>query len=138
MSSQTRGKRSSASATRSMDNLHEASSNGGDHSFERPTSPLSSHLKSRIQEKEQLQGLNDRLAAYIDRVRSLESENSRLSLTLSQSHEITHREVTSIKTMFQKELAETRRALDSESKDKTQYRLELDKLREDYDTLQQK
>lgn len=38
---------------------------------------------SRIAEKVELQNLNDRLACYIDRVRFLETENSRLSLEVS-------------------------------------------------------
>lgn len=38
---------------------------------------------SRIAEKVELQSLNDRLACYIDRVRYLETENSRLSLEVS-------------------------------------------------------
>ena len=42
----------------------------------RPPSPASI---SRIQEKDELAGLNDRLAQYIDRVRQLETENARLS-----------------------------------------------------------
>lgn len=43
-------------------------------------SPLSPTRLSRLQEKEQLQSLNDRLAAYIDRVRQLELENNRLNI----------------------------------------------------------
>ena len=35
---------------------------------------------SRIQERTELQHLNDRLAAYIDRNRQLETENSRLKV----------------------------------------------------------
>lgn len=42
----------------------------------RPPSPI---MSSRVQEKQDLANLNDRLAAYIDRVRKLESENSRLT-----------------------------------------------------------
>ena len=44
----------------------------------RPPSPLSPTKISRTDEKKQLGQLNDRLAAYIDRVRRLELENSRL------------------------------------------------------------
>jgi lamin B len=42
----------------------------------RPPSPI---MSSRAQEKQDLANLNDRLASYIDRVRKLESENSRLT-----------------------------------------------------------
>lgn len=46
----------------------------------RPASPLSPTRHSRIVEKVELQNLNDRLAAYIDRVRYLEQENARLNV----------------------------------------------------------
>lgn len=49
---------------------------------------------SRLQEKEELSALNDRLAVYIDRVRSLELENDRLHVKVSEKEEVTTREVT--------------------------------------------
>ncbi|NWV88745.1 LMNB1 protein, partial [Machaerirhynchus nigripectus] len=45
--------------------------------------PQSPTRISRLQEKEELRQLNDRLAVYIDKVRSLETENSALQLQLS-------------------------------------------------------
>ena len=44
----------------------------------RAPSPLSPCKISRTEEKKQLGHLNDRLAAYIDRVRTLELDNDRL------------------------------------------------------------
>ena len=52
--------------------------------------------------------LNDRLAAYIDRVRSLELENSRLEQQVMSIEETTTREVTSVRGMYDKELAQVR------------------------------
>nr|6YSH_B Chain B, Prelamin-A/C,Microtubule-associated protein RP/EB family member 1 [Homo sapiens] len=43
---------------------------------------------TRLQEKEDLQELNDRLAVYIDRVRSLETENAGLRLRITESEEV--------------------------------------------------
>lgn len=40
-------------------------------------------------EKVELQNLNDRLACYIDRVRFLENENTRLSIEVSDSNKTT-------------------------------------------------
>lgn len=59
------------------------------------STPFSPTRISRLQEKEELRHLNDRLAVYIDRVRSLELENDRLSLKVSEKEEITTREVNS-------------------------------------------
>lgn len=59
------------------------------------STPLSPTRISRLQEKEELRHLNDRLAVYIDRVRSLELENDRLSLKVSEKEEVTTREVNS-------------------------------------------
>lgn len=58
-----------------------------------PTTPLSPTRLSRLQEKEELRELNDRLAHYIDRVRALELENDRLLLKISEKEEVTTREV---------------------------------------------
>lgn len=55
--------------------------------------PLSPTRISRLQEKQDLQHLNDRLAVYIDRVRSLELENDRLMVKVSEKEEVTTREV---------------------------------------------
>lgn len=57
--------------------------------------PLSPTRISRLQEKEELRALNDRLAVYIDRVRSLELENDRLLVKVSEKEEVTTREVQS-------------------------------------------
>lgn len=55
--------------------------------------PLSPTRISRLQEKQDLQHLNDRLAVYIERVRSLELENDRLMVKVSEKEEVTTREV---------------------------------------------
>lgn len=57
------------------------------------TTPLSPTRISRLQEKQDLQHLNDRLAVYIERVRSLELENDRLLVKVSEKEEVTTREV---------------------------------------------
>lgn len=58
-----------------------------------PATPLSPTRLSRLQEKEELRELNDRLAHYIDRVRALELENDRLLLKISEKEDVTTREV---------------------------------------------
>lgn len=54
---------------------------------------------SRISEKLELQGLNDRLAGYIDRVRFLEQENSRLTVEVKTVRETVTRESSNIKSV---------------------------------------
>lgn len=62
-----------------------------------PATPLSPTRLSRLQEKEELRELNDRLAHYIDRVRALELENDRLLLKISEREEVTTREVRGVR-----------------------------------------
>lgn len=62
------------------------------------STPLSPTRISRLQEKQDLQHLNDRLAVYIDRVRSLELENDRLMVKVSEKEEVTTREVSQTPT----------------------------------------
>jgi len=88
----------------------------------------SPNVKARVQEKEELSDLNDRLAAYIDRVRSLESANAKLSMEISQSKDTRDREISTVKGMYEAELSESRRLLDDTSKEKALLKLENNKL----------
>jgi len=89
------------------------------------TSP---NVNARVEEKQELSHLNDRLAAYIDRVRSLESQNAKLSVEVNQAIDTRNREVTNVKAMYETELAESRRLLDDTSKEKALLKLENNKL----------
>jgi len=93
----------------------------------RRTATLSPTRFSRIQEKHELQNLNNRLAAYIDRVKYLETENSKLTQELRSCEEVTTREVSNVKVLFESELDDLRNALDREAKEKS--RLELENRR---------
>ncbi|XP_065276101.1 lamin [Emys orbicularis] len=97
--------------------------------------PLSPTRITRLQEKEDLQELNDRLAVYIDRVRSLESENAGLRLRITESEEVVSREVTGIKSAYESELADARKTLDSVAKERARLQLELSKVREEFKEL---
>uniref|UniRef100_A0A8C5TAZ9 Lamin-B2 n=1 Tax=Malurus cyaneus samueli TaxID=2593467 RepID=A0A8C5TAZ9_9PASS len=91
--------------------------------------PLSPTRISRLQEKEELRQLNDRLAVYIDRVRALELENDRLLLKISEKEEVTTREVSGIKSLYESELADARRVLDETAKERARLQIEIGKLR---------
>lgn len=101
----------------------------------RPSSPLSPTRLSRMQEKDELRNLNDRLAVYIDRVRHLESENSRLTLQVQTSQETVTREVTSIKNMYESELADARRLLDETARERAKLQIDVNKYRTDNEDL---
>ena len=100
--------------------------------------PLSPTRISRLQEKQQLRELNDRLATYIDKVRSLESENSVLHLQINEKEEVRSREVSGLKALYETELADARRCLDDSSKERAWLQIELGKTRSDHDQLLQK
>ncbi|CAF90344.1 unnamed protein product, partial [Tetraodon nigroviridis] len=98
--------------------------------------PLSPTRISRLQEKQQLRDLNDRLAVYIDKVRSLESENEVLHLQISEREEGQSREVSSLKALYEAELADARQSLDDSSKERAWLQIELGKSRADQEQLQ--
>jgi len=104
----------------------------------RPPSPLSPTKISRTEEKRQLGHLNDRLAAYIDRVRSLELENSRLEQQVMSIEETTTREVTSVRGMYDKELSQARKALDETAKEKAKWEIEAERHKTNNRELQAK
>ncbi|XP_043217862.1 lamin-C-like [Amphibalanus amphitrite] len=102
----------------------------------RARSPHSPTRTSRLQEKEQLAGLNDRLAAYIEKVRNLELENSRLTHQVRSSQEVVTREVSNIKSLYESELADARRLLDETAKERAKLQIDLGNLKTERDDLQ--
>ncbi|XP_020497908.1 lamin isoform X1 [Labrus bergylta] len=97
--------------------------------------PLSPNRITRLQEKDDLCNLNDRLAVYIDKVRSLEAENAGLRMRITESETEVTRELTGLKAAYETELADARQTLDSVAKERARLQLELAKLREDYKEL---
>jgi len=100
-----------------------------------PATPLSPTRLSRLQEKEELRELNDRLAVYIDKVRSLETENSALQLQVTEREEVRGRELTGLKALYETELADARRALDDTARERAKLQIELGKFKAEHDQL---
>ncbi|XP_029943531.1 lamin-B2-like isoform X3 [Salarias fasciatus] len=91
------------------------------------STPLSPTRISRLREKQDLQQLNDRLAVYIERVRALELENGRLQVKVSEREEVTTREVSGLKSLYEAELADARRVLDETATERARLQIELGK-----------
>lgn len=72
---------------------------------------------SLSQEKDELQDLNNRLAGYVDRVRLLNTENSRLIQQLRSSKD-------SVELLYKSEIDALREALDREADEKNRVILE--------------
>lgn len=99
-------------------------------------SPHTSPARStRLQEKEELQNLNDRLACYIDRMRNLENENNVLTQEVHVAKETVTREVSNIKSIFEKELAAARKLLDETAKEKAKLEIDVKRLLEEDEDL---
>ena len=139
MSSRSKKSVSSSSTTYAMKTSTPVASQSGSvgtpDSSRRPSSPT---VLSRLQEKNELAGLNDRLAVYIEKVRSLEMENSRLTKAMSaQEHTVTN-DTSKIKDMFEEELKTARKLLDDISKEKASLQIENHNLKAELSDLRSK
>ncbi|XP_021236705.1 lamin-B1 [Numida meleagris] len=99
------------------------------------TAALSPTRISRLQEKEELRQLNDRLAVYIDKVRSQETENSALQRRASEREQVCGREISGLKELFETELADARKTLDDTARERAKLQIELGKLRAEHEQL---
>jgi len=95
-------------------------------------------MTSRVAEKNELASLNDRFVVYIDRVRHLEADNERLTKITSEQEDSLRREVSNVKDIYDRELAEARRLLDQLAQEKAKYQLEVNKLQSLVEDLQAK
>ncbi len=96
-------------------------------------------LTTRSNEKAELQELNDRFASFIEKVRYLEQQNSALQQEVHQfKGQQQHGQPNRATDIFQEELREMRRQMDSIGKERDQYLLERDNLAEDLALLRQR
>ncbi|XP_077593147.1 lamin-B1-like [Stigmatopora nigra] len=92
---------------------------------------------TRLQEKQHLGNLNDRLAVYIDRVRNVESEKDKINLEMTKIEEVKSRQLCRKIAAYDTELADARKSLDDSSKNRAWLQIELGKLKSEHEELLQ-
>ncbi|XP_045898290.1 plasticin-like, partial [Micropterus dolomieu] len=96
-------------------------------------------LTTRINEKAELQDLNDRFAIFIKKVHSLEEQNGTLQEALNQyKGQNQYGQPNGITDLFQEELRELQCQMDAIGKERDRYQLEKYNLAEDLDLLKQR
>ncbi|CAD5118442.1 DgyrCDS7149 [Dimorphilus gyrociliatus] len=124
----TRSKKSASKESSAPPSERATPSSSKRQSRQRAPSPT---MRARVQEKQELGELNDRLAVYIERNRKLESENRRLSFQIQQHEETIVRESTQVKGLYEKELTDARNLLDELSTERSKFEIESGKHKAD-------
>ncbi|KAJ8248139.1 hypothetical protein GJAV_G00238760 [Gymnothorax javanicus] len=102
------------------------------------TSVLNNEFKTiRTNEKEQMQGLNDRFAMFIEKVRNLEQQNKVLETELVMLRG-RQNEPSRLADLYQEELRDLRAQLDALNNEKSQILVERDNIEDDLQKLRAK
>ena len=116
----------------SVFNIMNRSSNGNNNNNNSgQRSPISPSRFSRLQEKEEMQNLNERLVIYIDTVRRLETDNVRLQNIITTYSENSTKDVAEIKSLYERELEDAKRLIDELAKDKARFEIDVNKHKAD-------
>ncbi|XP_028436811.1 lamin L3 isoform X1 [Perca flavescens] len=100
------------------------------------TSSTSPTRLSRLQEKDNLRHLNDRLANYIQRVQELESERSSILFQLEEKDDSKSREMGNVRRLYEEELADVRKSLDGLAGERARLQIDCGNLCEENRKLQ--
>jgi len=117
-------------STRSLHNL-------GLDNYPNPEMPESSRL-TRKEEKSALQNLNNRLAGYIDRVRTLQNENHKLYHQVRTFEEYKTTEISNVKELYDTQLDELKKALENMNKNYNQLKVGAEGLLHENEDLKDK
>lgn len=99
-----------------------------------PSTFLSPTVKENTEQKEEMCHLNNRMAVYVEKVRSLEAENSTLKVQITRYEEKSTTKTNKLKSMYETELTEARRLMDEQSKERASLQLELASMKEKFDS----
>ncbi|XP_029115327.1 neurofilament medium chain b [Scleropages formosus] len=99
--------------------------------------PLDGELARSSSEKEQLQGLNDRFAGYIERVRQLEQQNARAQdeIEALRGQQASRSQ---LGELYEQELRELRATLEAVHREKARVQLDAEHLEEDAERLKER
>ncbi|KAK0395366.1 hypothetical protein QR680_001247 [Steinernema hermaphroditum] len=97
-----------------------------------------SFLEATDKEKKEMQGLNDRLANYIDRVKKLEEKNRQLVADLEDLRAKWGKDTTEIKLKYADSIAEARKNIDSAARDKADVDVKLARVKDDLNEYRQR
>ena len=90
---------------------------------------------TRVQEKRDMQGLNERFASYIEKVRFLEAQNKKLSDELEKLKSLWGKETSKIKSMYEVELAQAKKLREDAETEKNKLEIKLTTLETELDEL---
>ena len=79
--------------------------------------------RTRQQEKEELQHLNDRFVTYIDHVRKIREEKERVDSAFEHLQTTSLEESTKVKRVYDRELEDARLLIDETAKEKARFQL---------------
>lgn len=90
-----------------------------------------SFLEATDKEKKEMQGLNDRLGNYIDRVKKLEEQNRKLVSELEDLRSRWGKDTSEIKIKYSDSLSEARKDIDTAARQKAEIDVKVARLRDD-------
>lgn len=90
-----------------------------------------SFLESTDKEKKDLQGLNDRLGNYIDRVKKLEEQNRKLVSDLDELRGRWGKDTSEIKVKYSGSLSDARKDIDGAARQKAELDVKISRLTDD-------
>uniref|UniRef100_A0AC34F271 IF rod domain-containing protein n=1 Tax=Panagrolaimus sp. ES5 TaxID=591445 RepID=A0AC34F271_9BILA len=90
-----------------------------------------SFLEATDKEKKEMQGLNDRLGNYIDRVKKLEEQNRKLVSELEDLRSRWGKDTSEIKIKYSDSLSDARKDIDNAARQKAEIDVKVARLRDD-------